>query len=84
MAITRMYRAKLHVLIQVMVITRIKACTLNCEDLCACVGPEGLGSDCSGFMGCHEKCPAESQAIGCNVVKGKTHTHTHTYIYIYI
>ena len=42
-----------------------QGCSINCGDECACVAPEGLGSDCSGFRGCHKECPAGTSILGC-------------------
>ena len=42
-----------------------QGCSINCGDECACVAPEGLGSDCSGFRGCHKECPPGTSILGC-------------------
>ena len=46
-------------------IESMQGCSINCGDECACVAPEGLESDCSGFRGCHKECPTGTSILGC-------------------
>ena len=43
-----------------------QACSVDCGKLHACVPPDGLGADCKGFQGCHEKCPPGSISLEKN------------------
>ena len=47
-------------------IESMQGCSINCGDECACVAPEGLESDCSGFRGCHKECPTGTRILGCS------------------
>ena len=70
-----MYRTTFVVSMLVTIGTRIKACTVDCGDLCMCVSPQGLGADCSGLLGCYEKCPTGSvAAIDCKSEEGNKFT----------
>ena len=70
-----MYRTTFFVSMLVIIGTRIKACTVDCGDLCMCVSPQGLGADCSGLFGCYKKCPPGSgAAIGCKSGEGNKFT----------
>ena len=40
--------------------TKIQACSFDCGELDACISPAGVEADCTGFVGCHEKCPPGS------------------------
>ena len=67
-----MYQATVFVLLGMSMVARIEACSINCGDQCMCVAPGGLGADCSGFKGCHEKCPSGLRGIGCKANIGNS------------
>ena len=52
-------------LVSFLLIESTHGCSIDCGDECACVAPEGLGSDCSGFRGCHKECPPGTSILGC-------------------
>ena len=54
-----------YLLVALLLIESTHGCSIDCGDDCACVAPEGLGSDCSGFRGCHKKCPFGTSILGC-------------------
>ena len=54
-----------NLLVALLLIESTHGCSIDCGDDCACVAPEGLGSDCSGFRGCHKECPAGTTILGC-------------------
>ena len=54
-----------YLLLTLLMTKRTHGCSINCGYECACVAPQGLGSDCSGFRGCHNVCPPGTSILGC-------------------
>ena len=54
-----------YLLVSFICIESTQGCSIDCGDECACVAPEGLHSDCSGFRGCHKECPTGTSILGC-------------------
>ena len=58
-----MYLSTFLLLVWLAFAAKIQACSFDCGELDACISPDGVEADCTGFVGCHEKCPSGSIAL---------------------